>query len=69
LFERETMETLARRFLQLFESIAADPSQSLSNLRLLGEDETEGRTPESFGRVVLSRKDFEELILEMGEGV
>jgi amino acid adenylation domain-containing protein len=66
LFDAETVRRLLRRFRTLLESIAADPGQRLSGLRLLGEEESGGLAPEDFPDAELSVSDFENLLLSLG---
>ena len=66
LFIPATIKQLARRFQVLLESIVTSPHERLSNLRFLLEDETRGFSHTSFPEAMLSQKDFENLVLEIG---
>jgi hypothetical protein len=66
LFDAETVRRLLGRFRTLLESIAADPGQRLSGLRLLSEEESGGLAPEDFPEADLSVRDFENLLLSLG---
>jgi amino acid adenylation domain-containing protein len=64
-FKASGITRLMSHFHTLLESIAANPEQRLSELRLFSEDETESKASVDFPEVNLSQKDFENLILEL----
>jgi len=66
LFIPATIKQLARRFRVLLESIVANPHERLSNLRFLSEEETSGYSHKSFPEASLSQKEFQNLVLEIG---
>jgi hypothetical protein len=46
--------------------VVENPDQPLSSLRLLDDAEIDGRSPSDFPDIQLSRKDFENILMEIG---
>jgi amino acid adenylation domain-containing protein len=69
LFNEATVIRMRGSFQTLLESIVANPDERLSDLRLLTERETGGRVAADFPKARLNQKDFENLILEIGDVV
>jgi non-ribosomal peptide synthetase component F len=67
LFDRETIQRMLRHLQKLLESVVQDPEQRLSDLSLLDEEELASFVSEEFGKLNLSQKNFENLILELTE--
>jgi hypothetical protein len=67
LFEQATMAQLLRQYQTLLESVAADPGQPLSGLRLLTETESGGLAAADFPDAELSQRDFENLFLNLNK--
>jgi non-ribosomal peptide synthetase component F len=67
LFDRETIQRMVRHLQKLLESVVQDPEQRLSDLSLLDEEELAGFASEELGKLNLSQKNFENLILELTE--
>jgi non-ribosomal peptide synthetase component F len=67
LFDRETIQRMLRHLQKLLASVVEDPEQRLSDLSLLDEEELAGFTSEELGKLNLSQKNFEDLILELSE--
>jgi amino acid adenylation domain-containing protein len=67
LFDRETIQRMLRHLQKLLESVIQDPEQRLSDLSLLDEEELASFVSEEFGKLNLSQKNFENLILELTE--
>jgi non-ribosomal peptide synthetase component F len=67
LYEASTIERLLQRLVNTLESVTKDADQRLSNLQLLTEEETKGFSREKFSKLKLSRKDFENLIMEISD--
>jgi len=66
LFEDTTIAKFLKHFRVLLEQVVADPEQRLSSLRLFSEEETGGLVPSDFS-ADLSQKDFENLLMALGD--
>ena len=67
LYEAGTVERLAGRLVRVLEGAAGDAGRRLSEIRMLTEEEAGVGGPERFGKVKLSRKELEDLIMEIGD--
>jgi len=67
LFDGETVARMLSHFMNLLESVVADPQQRLSSLHLLSEDEVGGFSVLDFPDADLSQRDFESLFMQFGK--
>jgi amino acid adenylation domain-containing protein len=67
LFERATAERMVRHLRKLLEEVVRDPERRLSSLQLMAEEEVRAYSSEQFNSLNLSRKELEDLILEIEE--
>ncbi|HEX8351420.1 MAG TPA: condensation domain-containing protein, partial [Pyrinomonadaceae bacterium] len=67
LFDDATVARMAEHFTTLLAGVVADPDQSLSRLRLLGDEYTGGYTPADFPEAGLSQRDFEALLMKLSD--
>jgi non-ribosomal peptide synthetase component F len=65
LFDPATIARMADDFENLLTQVLADPTQRLSQLRLLPEEMLKGQRPENFPDVHLTQKDMESILLEI----
>ncbi|HKX28928.1 MAG TPA: amino acid adenylation domain-containing protein [Blastocatellia bacterium] len=67
LFDAATIKQMLTRFQTLLESIVEGPDRPLSSLRLIGDLESGGLKSSEFSDFQLSQKDFENILMEIGE--
>ena len=68
LFRPSTITRLIAHFKTLLQSIVADPDGRLDSLHVLTKREHGGSDASDFPDAGMSRREFENLILEIGEG-
>jgi non-ribosomal peptide synthetase component F len=68
LFERATAERMVRHLGNLLEEVVRDEEQRLSSLKLMEEEEFLAYSSEQFDNLNMSRKELEDLVLEIEEG-
>jgi non-ribosomal peptide synthetase component F len=66
LFDKQTVQQLIARYLNLLMGIVVAPDQPLSSLALLGDSEIDSHAVSNF-EVKLSRKELEEVLLELSQ--
>jgi amino acid adenylation domain-containing protein len=65
LFNGSTIKRLLARFENLLRTLAENPDQRLSEIRLMDDTETKGVKPEDFSDIDLSHEEFENLLAEI----
>jgi non-ribosomal peptide synthetase component F len=66
LFEAKTIKKMVQHYCKLLESVIANPDTPISQLSMLGEDETGGHTHRDFPHSGMSQDEFESLLIELG---
>jgi amino acid adenylation domain-containing protein len=67
LFRRETVERMMNHYRMILEGVVADPDGRLSDVSIMRDAEVAPLTADDFQKVKLSRKDLENLILEVSQ--
>lgn len=67
LFNESTITRMVRHFQTLLESIVADPTQPIADLRLFTEAETGGLALTNFPKTKLKQRDFENLLVAISK--
>jgi Condensation domain len=65
LFDGPAIKKMLSHFRTLLENIVENPNQPLSSLRLLSDIESKSQAPSDFPDLQLSRKDFENVLMEI----